>query len=97
MINLKSILIGNERVIGLQIKLPFTFLIFIFNTKGFLCGNTMNIENLNNQACICIMKHALSFDQCLTSEVLACNQSAMNKGIIVGMKGKEALMKMYED
>ena len=59
MIDLKSILIGEERVIGLQIKLPFTLFIFIFNSKGFLCGKSINIKYLNNEAYICKVKERI--------------------------------------
>lgn len=97
MINLKSILLEEERVIGVEIKLPFTILIFIFNTKGFLCGNYINIENINNKACICIMKNASNYEECLNSVVVQCNKNAIEKGISIGMKGKVALMMMYED
>lgn len=98
MIDLKSILLGNERVIGLQIKLPFTLLIFVFHNHGFLCGHQMNMEVLkHNKACICVMSKSSTYEECLNSEVKQMNQSALNKGIEIGMKGKVALMKMYED
>lgn len=97
MIDLKSIVIDSERVIGLQIKMPFTLLIFVFNTKGFLCGNQINIESFNHsKAAVCIMSKSSTYDECLTSEVKALNQSALDKGIEIGMKGKKALMMMHE-
>ncbi len=98
MIDLKSIQLENERVIGLQIKLPFTLMIFVFNTKGFLCSNQINVETLkHNKACICVMSKAATYEECLNSEVKALNASALEKGIEIGMKGKKALMKMYEN
>ena len=98
MIDLKSIVIETERVIGLQIKLPFTLLIFVFNTKGFLCGNQLSIEAFkHNRASICIMSKASTYEECLNSEVKAMNQSAIDKGLEIGMKGKKALMLMYEN
>ena len=96
MIDLKSILLGEERVIGLQIKLPSTIFIFIFHSKGFLCGNMINIHLLNNEACICKMSKSSNYEECLNSEVIECNDMALNKGIKIGMKGKDALLKMYE-
>lgn len=98
MIDLKSIVIENERVIGLQIKLPFTLMIFVMNTKGFLCGPQINIDTFKlNRACVCIMSKSSSYDECLNSEVKALNQSAIDKGIEIGMKGKKALLMMYEN
>ena len=97
MIDLKSILIEDKRVIGLQIKLPCTIFIFIFNSKGFLCGNSINMNFLNNETCICKVKNSSTYEECLNSEVIECNKSALDKGITVGMKGKEALLKMNED
>lgn len=98
MIDLKSILIENERVIGLKIKLPFTCIVFVFNTKGFLCGKQINMESLKeSKACVCIMSKSNTYEECLNSEVLDLNQKAMSKGISIGMKGKEAMMKMYEN
>ncbi|MGN1344002.1 MAG: hypothetical protein ACI4U3_05440 [Traorella sp.] len=98
MIDLKSILIGNERVIGLQIKLPFTLLIFVFHNKGFLCGNQLNLDILkHNKACICVMSKSSSYEECLNSEVKQMNQASIDKGIEIGMKGKVALMRMYEN
>ena len=96
MIDLKSILIGEERVIGLQIKLPFTIFIFIFNSKGFLCGNSINLNYLYNEACICKVSKCSNYEECLNSEVIECNESASNSGIKIGMSGKDALLKMYE-
>lgn len=98
MIDLKSIRLEEERVIGLKIRLPFTLLIFVFNTKGFLCGNQMNIETLQfNQASICIMSKCATYEECLNSHVIAINQRAKDKGIELGMQGKQALMMMYEN
>lgn len=97
MIDLKSILLGEERVIGLQIKLPFTIFIFIFNSKGFLCGKCIQLQFLNNDAYICKVKESSTIEECLNSEVIECNDKALSKGIKIGMKGKDALLKMYED
>ena len=97
MIDLKSILLGEERVIGLQIKLPFTIFIFIFNTKGFLCGNSIQLQYLNNEAYICRVKESSTIEECLNSEVIECNEKAFTKGIKIGMIGKDALLKMVEE
>ena len=98
MIDLKSIVIESERVLGLQIKLPFTLMIFVFNTKGFLCSSLISIEAFrHNRACVCIMSKASTYEECLNSEVKALNQTAIDKGIEIGMKGKKALMMMYEN
>ena len=98
MIDLKSIQIEDERVIGLRIKLPFTLFIFVFNTKGFLCGDLINMEMLeNNTACICITSKSSNYEECLTSEIISLNKRAIDKGIKLGMTGKEALLKMYEN
>lgn len=97
MIDLKSIVIETERVVGLQIKLPFTLMIFVFNTKGFLCGPSVNIEHFHHsKACICVMSKSSTYEECLNSEVKMLNQASLDKGIEIGMKGKKALMKMYE-
>lgn len=98
MIDLKSIHIENERVIGLKIKLPFTLFIFVFNTKGFLCGELINIERLqNNSACICVTSKSNSYEECLNSKIISLNKKAMDKGIEIGMSGKDALLKMHEN
>ncbi len=98
MIYLKSILIDEERVIGLKIKLPFTLLTFVFNTKGFLCGNEINLETLYlNKACICIISNSNNYEECLNSEVISMNKKAQEKGIEIGMLGKIALKKMHEN
>lgn len=98
MIDLKSIVIESERVIGLQIKLPFTLMTIVMNTKGFLCGKQISIEAFQqSRCCVCIMSASSTYEECLNSEVYALNQAAKDKGIIVGMKGKKALMNMYEN
>lgn len=98
MIDLKSIRLEDERVIGLKIKLPFTLLIFVFNTKGFICGKEMNMASLyDNSACICMISKSNSYEECLNSEIVAVNKKAKDKGIKIGMTGKEALLKMYEN
>ena len=98
MIDIKSIMIEDERVIGLKIKLPFTILTFVLNTKGFLCGKEINIESLyKNSACICMMSQSKSYEECLNSEIISLNKKALEKGIQIGMTGKEALKKMHEN
>lgn len=98
MIDIKSILVGDERVLGLQIKLPFTLMNFVFHTKGFLCGGLMNMQSFHhNKACVCMMSKASTFEECLNSEVKAMNPSASSKGIEIGMKGRRALMMMHEN
>lgn len=98
MIDLKSILLEDERVIGLKIKLPFTLLTFVFNTKGFICGNVMNMDMLYlNKACICITSKSNSYEECLNSEIISLNKKAIDKGIEIGMTGKKALQKMHEN
>lgn len=98
MIDLKSIQIENERVIGLKIKLPFTLFTYVFNTKGFLCGKEMNMDVLyDSSACICIMSQSKNYEECLNSEIISLNKKALGKGIKIGMSGKEALKKMHEN
>ena len=43
------------------------------------------------------MNNSSTYDELLNSEVIQLNQSAINKGIVIGMKGKDALLKMYEN
>ena len=43
------------------------------------------------------MNQSSTYDELLNSEVVQMNQMAMNKGIKIGMKGKDALLQMYEN
>lgn len=97
MIHLKSILLKEQRVMALEIRLPATHLNFVFNTKGFLCGNYMNMTYfIETKSAVCIMKLAHGSEQLLESEVVSCNKKAKSQGIIVGMLGEEALALMNE-
>ena len=69
------------------------------STINFLItSSSLVIEILNNNsACICITSKSNSYEECLNSEIISLNKKAIDKGIKIGMTGKEALLKMHEN
>lgn len=97
MIDLKSISIDHERAIGVRMNLPLCPIHLILTTKGFICGEVFSHLFFDEHAiCACIMESSLSFDMLLNSHVKSCSRKASERGIVQGMSGKMALLKMYE-
>lgn len=97
MIDLKSISIDHERAIGVKMNLPLCPIHLILTTRGFICGDVFNQLYFDEHAiCACIMESSLNFDMLLNSHVKNCSKRALERGIVTGMSGKMALLKMYE-
>lgn len=98
MIDIKRRVIDHQVAIEIELKLPFTPVFLLMNTKGYLCGRIFNrVEIEKSQACVCIMEESKNISQLLESRVMYCNNRAELKGIEVGESGKSAILKMYEE
>ncbi|UCE16435.1 MAG: DUF1805 domain-containing protein [Candidatus Bathyarchaeota archaeon] len=85
--------IGDETATGLKVDLPDSPpLVMIIGRTGFLmCGflNMETAEKLNVTAAM--VSGVRNFDDVLEAEVKAATSGAKDKGIKVGMKGKDAV------
>lgn len=94
MVNLKSVQCLNERVIQVEILLPFVVLVMMVDTKGFLCGSWFQMDQYQTiNSAICVMKDNQDL---LKSEVVQVNQKARDYGIVSGMSGEMAILLMHE-
>lgn len=98
MIDIKRRMIDHQVAIEIELKLPFTPVFLLMNTKGYLCGKIFNrFEIEKSQACICIMEESRNIAQLLESRVIYRNNRAEIRGIEVGESGQSAILKMYEE
>ena len=97
MVDIKRRLIEGQAAIEIDVKLPFTPICLLMNTKGFLCGKIFNANELEkSKSCACIMEESRNVNQLLSSRVVYVNQRASARGICVGENGTSAILKMYE-
>jgi uncharacterized protein YunC (DUF1805 family) len=93
MINVTSLKIEGKVAMGLKVELPDSppFLIIIGQTGFVMCGflNMDAAEKLNVAAAM--VSDVGNFGDVLKAEIKAATSKAQNKGIEVGMKGKEAV------
>lgn len=98
MINVTSLKVNGKNCLGLQVDLPESPapLLLIVAEKGFvMCGflNVEAAERLNVAAAM--VSGVKSFEDVLNAQVKAVTSKAKNFGVDVGMKGAEALKRMF--
>jgi uncharacterized protein YunC (DUF1805 family) len=98
MIEVTPINIENNTAVGLKVELPESPapLVMIVATKGLVCCGFINMdaaERLSVSAAI--VSGVKSFDDVLKAEVKAATTKAQTAGVKVGMKGSDALKRLF--
>jgi len=98
MIEVTPINIENNTAMGLKVELPDSPapLVMIVAKKGLVCCGFINMdaaERLNVSAAM--VSGVKSFDDVLKAEVKAATTKAQAAGVKVGMKGADALKRLF--
>jgi uncharacterized protein YunC (DUF1805 family) len=73
-----------------------TNVLMISGKNGFLACGYINIEVANKRNDVCaIVTGVKNLNDMLEAEVIKVSNAAIAAGILIGMKGKDALLKMY--
>lgn len=97
MINIVSLKVDNKNCLGLKVDLPNSPpLLLVIAEKGFVMCGFLNVdaaEKLNVAAAM--VSGVKSFEDILNANVKALTSKAKELGIEAGMKGTEALKRMF--
>jgi len=98
MIEVTPIKIQNETAVGLKVELPDSPapLVMIVGTKGLVCCGFINMDAAERLGVAAAMVSGVkSFDNVLKAEVKAATTKAQIAGVKVGMKGLDALKRLF--
>jgi uncharacterized protein YunC (DUF1805 family) len=99
MIEVKPMEIANKQVIGIEVKLPKTNLLAIATDKGYIMCGALDVgllnERLANREIIAGRAVGVrSLDDLLHAPLESVTTQAEKLGIVKGMSGYEALLRM---
>ncbi|UCD39772.1 MAG: DUF1805 domain-containing protein [Candidatus Bathyarchaeota archaeon] len=93
MIEVSPIRIGEKTAVGLRVELPDSPpLVMIVGQTGFVGCGFINVEAAEKlHVAAATVKGVQSFDDVLNAEVKAVTSKAQEKGVRVGISGRDAL------
>ena len=99
MVTMTPILIGNHQFTAITVKLPKTNFMAVTNEKGYIMCGALDVallnEKLKDRGIIAARAVGVrTIEQLLEAPLESVTIEAENIGIIIGMKGKDALLKM---
>jgi len=99
MMSVTPILIENETFIAISVQLPKTNLLAVSNEKGYIMCGALDIgllnEKLKDREIIAARAVGVrTIEQLLEAPLESVTIAAEKLGISVGMKGRDALLKM---
>jgi uncharacterized protein YunC (DUF1805 family) len=97
MISIASLKVDGKACLGVKVELPDSPpLLLVVAEKGFIMCGFLNVdaaERLN--AAAAMVSGVKTFDDVLDAQIKAVTTKAKNFGVEVGMKGVEALKRMF--
>ncbi|MDF0727448.1 DUF1805 domain-containing protein [Cytobacillus sp. S13-E01] len=99
MVTMTPILIGKHQFTAITVKLPKTNFMAVTNEKGYIMCGALDVallnEKLKDRGIIAARAVGVrTIEQLLEAPLESVTIEAENIGIIIGMKGKDALLKM---
>lgn len=99
MIQVLPLSLGDKVVLGIEVKLPKTNLIAITTDRGYIMCGALDVRLLNERLAErkIIAGRAVgvkTLEQLLEAPLESVTDSARELGVVEGMKGREALLKM---
>jgi uncharacterized protein YunC (DUF1805 family) len=96
-INIMSVKVDGKSCLGLRVDLPDSPpLLLLIAEKGFVMCGFLNIEAAERLGVAAAMVSGVkTFDDVLNAQVKAVTSKAKSVGVEVGMKGNEALKRMF--
>ena len=97
MINIMSVKVDGKNCLGLRVDLPDSPpLLLLIAEKGFVMCGFLNVEAAERLGVAAAMVSGVkTFDDVLEAYVKAVTSKAKSVGVEVGMKGAEALKRMF--
>ena len=97
MISITSVKAGEKTCLGVKVDLPDSPpLLLILGEKGFVMCGFLNVEAAEKVSVAAAMVSGVkTFDDVLNAEVKAATSKAKSMGVEAGMKGADALKRMY--
>jgi uncharacterized protein YunC (DUF1805 family) len=97
MINIMSVKVDGKSCLGLHVDLPDSPpLLLLIAEKGFVMCGFLNVEAAERLGVAAAMVSGVkTFDDVLEAQVKAVTSKAKSFGVEVGMKGAEALKRMF--
>lgn len=97
MINVASLKIGDKTCLGANVGIPDSPpLIIITADKGFVMCGFLNVEVAEKlNVCAAVVSGVKTFEDVLNGQVKAVTSKAKGLGVEIGMKGSEALARMF--
>lgn len=98
MVEIQTFDIKNYRFIYISMYLPKVTVNTIFCTKGILATSYYNASVFQkNSDAVVLISEGVDLESMLAKEIVDCTKNAKEKGIYIGMKGEEALLKLVEN
>jgi uncharacterized protein YunC (DUF1805 family) len=99
MVTMTPVVIDNQQFTAITVKLPKTNFMAVTNDKGYIMCGALDVallnEKLKDRGIIAGRAVGVrTIEQLLEAPLESVTIEAENKGIHVGMKGKDALLKM---
>ena len=99
MVTMTPIIIENQQFTAITVKLPKTNFMAVTSEKGYIMCGALDVallnEKLKERGIIAGRAVGVrTIDQLLEAPLESVTIEAENRGITVGMKGKDALLKM---
>ena len=97
MISITSLKVDGKSCLGLRVDLPDSPpLLLLIAEKGFVMCGFLNVEGAERLGVAAAMVSGVkTFDDVLEAQVKAVTSKAKSFGVEVGMKGAEALKRMF--
>lgn len=97
MISITSVNAGEKTCLGVKVDLPDSPpLLLILGEKGFVMCGFLNVEAAEKVSAAAAMVSGVeTFEDVLNAEVKAATSKAKSLGVETGMKGADALKRMY--
>lgn len=98
MVEIQTFDIHEHRFIYISMVLPKVTINTIFCTKGILATSYFNASVFSKKGnAVVLISDGDDLKSMLEKEITDCTKNAKDKGIYIGMKGEEALLKLVED
>lgn len=94
MVEIKSMQVDKKSFLGIHMHLPGYPLYLIMSTDVILAQNMFDIRYFHkeNGVAVILVAYAYGFEAVVQEPVIGMNEVAKQRGVLIGMSGKEALL-----
>ena len=93
--NTLEIQIDNKKGLGIEIPLPMAPLVLVKGAHGFVMCGYLNVEVAEKMGeAAAVVRGVKTIDDLLNADIVAATSAAVQKGVSIGMTGREALSRL---